>query len=248
MRNYLLLIVLLIACENESEKAPGKAQEIVDRAIANVGGEKFKKAIIDFDFRAHHYRSERNGGIFLYTRIKEDQDSHVEDRLGNEGFQRLINRSKVEVPDTMAAKYSGSINSVIYFALLPFGLNDEAVKKEYLGEVQLQNKDYHKIKVTFDEEGGGEDFDDVFIYWISKDDYEVDYLAYEFHTDGGGQRFRKAINPRVVNGLRFVDYINYKPEVEGLPVEKTDSLFLNNGLKQISEINLENIEVRYHKK
>jgi hypothetical protein len=252
MRKYILYLGLLMACENQSaqsnKQAPGKAQEIVDKAITRAGGDKFDKAIIDFDFREHHYRSERNDGIYLYTRIKEDVNGNVQDRLGNEGFQRFFNNTKVEVPDKMAVKYSNSINSVIYFALLPYGLNDEAVKKQYLGEVKLEDKDYHKIRVTFAAEGGGQDFEDVYIYWISKDDYEVDFLAYEFHTEGGGQRFRKAVNPRVINGIRFIDYINYKPKVEGLPVEKIDSLFLNNGLKQISEIVLENVEVRDQEK
>lgn len=252
MKKYLLFLGLVVACENQStqtdDQQSGKAQEIVDKAIANAGGDKFNKAIIDFDFREHHYRSERNGGIYSYTRIKKDSNMHVQDILNNEGFQRFINEANVEVPDTMAYKYSNSINSVIYFALLPYGLNDEAVRKEYLGEVTLQDKRYHKIRVTFSEEGGGEDYEDVFIYWISKDDYEVDFLAYEFHTEAGGQRFRKAVNPRIVNGIRFVDYINYKPGTEGLPVEQTDSLFLNDGLKQVSEINLKNIEVKYEKK
>lgn len=244
---FLFLVVLLMACENQSP--PGnKAQQVVDKAIANAGGDKFNNAIIDFDFREHHYRSDRNGGIYQYTRIKQDSAGRVQDILNNDGFQRIVNNAEVEVPDKMAARYSSSINSVIYFALLPYGLNDEAVKKEYLGEVNLEGKDYHKIRVTFAEEGGGEDFEDVYVYWISKDDYEIDYLAYDFHVDGGGQRFRKAVNPRIVNGIRFVDYINYKPEVEGLPVEKTDSLFLNNSLKQLSEINLKNIEVQYRNK
>lgn len=247
MRKYILFLGLLIACENQSTP-DNKAQQVVDKAIANAGGEKFDKAIIDFDFREHHYRSERNNGIYQYTRSREDSRGHVQDILNNEGFQRVVNNAKVEVPDTMAVKYSSSINSVIYFALLPYGLNDEAVKKEYLGEVELEGKNYHKIKVTFAEEGGGEDFEDVYIYWISKDDYKVDFLAYEYHNEGGGKRFRKAVNPRVINGIRFVDYINYKPEVENLPVEKADSLYLNNSLKKVSEIDLKNIEVRYRNK
>jgi hypothetical protein len=36
-------------------------------------------------------------------------------------------------------------------------------------------------------------------------------LAYNYITDGGGVRFRSAINKRRVNGLLVQDYINYAP-------------------------------------
>lgn len=244
--HLLLFSFILFACTSENDgnkKEVDEAQEIVDLAIEKSGGERFLKATIDFDFRKLHYRSEREGGKYTYYRVREDSTGKTEDILSNDGFIRKINGEEAFVHDTMAIKYSNSINSVIYFALLPYGLNDPAVNKEYLDKVELDNISYHKIKVTFDEEGGGEDFTDIFIYWINKDSLTIDYLAYEFFTEGGGQRFRKAINPRYVEGIRFVDYLNFKPVEEGMKIDNIDSLYKAEKLDKISEIILENIQV-----
>lgn len=93
-------------------------------------------------------------------------------------------------------------------------MNDKAVNKLYLGKVLIKGNEYYKIKVTFNEEGGGEDFEDVFVYWVQTGTFKVDYLAYSYAVNGGGIRFKEAYNERFVNGIRFVDYNNCKPENE----------------------------------
>ena len=121
---------------------------------------------------------------------------------------------------------------------LPFGLNDKAVNKTLLGEVKIKDKDYYKVKVTFDQDMGGEDFEDVYLYWFNKQTLKPDYLAYEFHVNGGGQRFREAFNERYVDSIRFVDYNNYKPKVKGTDIMDIDSLFEADGLELLSKIEL----------
>ncbi len=59
----------------------------------------------------------------------------------------------------------------------------------------------------------------------------------------GGFRFRKAFNESYVNGIRFVDYKNYKPKETITPIEELDMAFESNGLTEVSEIKLENIKV-----
>src|SRR5690606_31342387 len=121
------------------------------------------------------------------------------------GFVRFINEVRIALPDSTASKYANSINSVHYFVQLPYGLNDPAVKKKMMGEAEIDDEKYYEIQITFDEEGGGKDYEDIYMYWINKRNFTIDYLAYKFFTDKGGIRFRKAYNPRTVNGLRFVD-------------------------------------------
>ena len=67
------------------------------------------------------------------------------------------------------SSYSESLNSVIYFALLPYKLSDKAVKVSYKQDVSILGKDYFEIEVTFDVEGGGKDHDDKFYYWVDKE-------------------------------------------------------------------------------
>lgn len=240
---YCVLLLLSACSTRDSSPAGGKqdqAQGIIDRAIAAHGGERFEDLGIAFDFRDRHYTAVRQGGVYTYTRSFTDSTGQVEDRLSNEGLVRKVNGRPVNLPEERKAAFSRSVNSVVYFALLPFGLNDPAVRKQYLGEVTIKQQPYHKVKITFAREGGGKDYEDEFIYWINQKTHVVDYLAYSFLTDGGGQRFRQAYQPQQVAGLRFQQYINYEP-AQPAKLEELDKLFEAGQLKELSRIELENI-------
>lgn len=245
MKHLLFCLAFLLIAMSCKQEQSFSAQVIVDNAIEVSGGEKIKNSTISFDFRDIHYKALRKNGIFQYERIFNDSLGQIRDVLSNDGFKRYVNEKKVTVIDSMAAKYARSVNSVHYFIVLPFGLNDAAVNKELLGEVTIKNRTYYKIKVTFSQEGGGDDYEDVFVYWIGKKDFKVDYLAYSYldsPTDFG-MRFREAYNERYVNGLRFVDYKNYKPEDDRTNLLSLDSLFDAGKLKLLSKIENENIVV-----
>ena len=83
----------------------------------------------------------------------------------------------------------------------------------------------------------------MFIYWINKKSYEVEYLAYSFHVNGGGVRFRKAYNERDIEGVRFVDYENYKPKDNSTKLSELENLFRQNKLELLSKIELKNVKV-----
>ncbi|WP_055443507.1 DUF6503 family protein [Lacinutrix himadriensis] len=240
---YLIVVcILFIACKTEKVET---ANSIIDKAIEVAGGEKFVDAEIVFDFRDKQYTAIRKNEIYQYEREFKDATQVIRDVLNNEGFKRFINNEEVVVADTMSVKYAASVNSVHYFALLPYGLNDAAVIKEDLGSVSIKGKNYHKIKVTFQQEGGGEDFEDVFLYWVNTETYTVDYLAYSYQEASGvGIRFREAYNVRTINGLRFVDYNNLKPKDESLNLLDTDKAFEAGNLKLLSKIELKNITVK----
>lgn len=239
---YLILVLLsffLVSCQ---PKEPS-AQEIVDKAIEVSGGERYKQFDLEFDFRDKHYRVKRDNGLYRYERHFKDSLGNVKDIVTNDGFERYINDTLVKVADSMAFKYTNSVNSVQYFILLPHGLNDPAVNKTYLGKSNVKGIDYHKVKITFQQEGGGKDFEDVFVYWINADNFKVDYLAYSYITDGGGMRFREAYNERYIGGIRFVDYNNYKPKNKDIPLEDLAKALEEGSLELLSKIENENITV-----
>ena len=90
-----------------------------------------------------------------------------------------------------------------------------------------------------------DDFDDSFVYWINKETYLIEYLAYSYSTDGGGKRFRVMINPRDVNRLKIVDYINYEPKDLDVPIEEYNRYYEEGGLHELSRIENENVKVTY---
>ena len=130
MKYFAVFIALLFYGCSFNSTDP---QEIVDKAIEKAGGEKFQKSTIAFDFRNRHYVTRRNYGIFSHERIFKDSTNTIHDFLTNDGFRRQVNNEEVIVPDSMAVKYSNSVNSTIYFALLPFGLDAPAVIKKLMG-------------------------------------------------------------------------------------------------------------------
>ncbi len=237
----LCLSIWITGCKEED------AQQIIDNAITVAGGNLYLNSTIEFDFRERHYLAIRNGGKFSYERIfKNDKDSTqlIHDFVSNDGFRRMINDSLVEVADTMKVKYTASVNSVLYFALLPYGLNDPSVNKKLLPETELEGKHYYKIEITFQQAGGGEDFEDTFLYWIDKSDYSIGYLAYSFQENGVPDcRFRKAVNARVIDGIRFYDFINYSPP-KNSPLLEMENLYKKGLLKQLSRIENTNVVVK----
>ncbi|MEO2064438.1 MAG: DUF6503 family protein [Christiangramia sp.] len=241
---YLITALFAVSCAHTEEKPT--ADDIVNEAIEASGGESYNDATISFRFRDMEYKSVRKGGTYLYERFQKDSaDNLITDELSNEGFERKINDSLVQLPDSLKQKYSNSVNSVHYFVQLPYGLNAEAANKELIGKDTIDGKEYYEIKVTFDAEGGGTDHEDEYVYWIDTQHYEVDYLAYNYEVNGGGVRFRKAYNPRTVGGIRFVDYENYKYDDLAVKLSKLDSLFTAGKLQKVSTIQTEAIEVTH---
>ncbi|NMM49656.1 DUF6503 family protein [Marinigracilibium pacificum] len=240
-----VLVWIFSACtghKNQTEEL-NKASNIINETIKAHGMDKLENGKLSFIFRNGHYTMENNSGIFRYERLISKNDSVYQDIITNDGFVRKFQGDTLKLTSTEEAKYKNGLNAVIYFASLPKSLSDAAVKADYLGDMNLKGNDYYKIRVTFNENGGGKDYDDVFVYWVNKDTDLVDYLAYEYHTDGGGMRFREAFNKREVNGVVVQDYKNYKPLVDGIMVQDMDELFLNGDIELVSEIKSEEPEV-----
>jgi hypothetical protein len=236
-----LLIITLIwsSCDQRTE-----AEKIVDASIEAHGGKTYEQSKIDFDFRNIHYTIFKTPSAFEYIREFTDSTGTVKDVLNNSGFVRTVNGIKIDtLTEERVGAFSRSINSVAYFAFLPYGLNDAAAMKTYLGEAEIKGEKYHSVKVTFVPEGGGEHYEDEFLYWFGMEDHLMDYMAYSYHTDGGGVRMREVSAVDEVGGIRFQNYLNLKPEDKNTPVEKMLELYNSGNLELLSEIKLENILV-----
>jgi hypothetical protein len=234
----LFITFAVISCDNNP------AQQIVDDAIETHGGKAYETLDVEFDFRNRHYTATRKQGAFVYTREFKDSTGTIKDVLNNDGLKRYRGDSLIDITDERRKAFTNSVNSVVYFALLPFGLNDEPVIKEWVEQTTVKGEPYDVVRVTFKPHGAGKDHEDVFLYWIHQNKKTMDYFAYSYLSDGGGIRFREALNPRKVGGILFQDYINYKPSDESIPVDSLQTLFTNKKLEKLSEINMENVKSR----
>ena len=230
-----LVAVTLMSCSTSPEKS--SAQKIIDSTIAAYGGKAWEDLHLKFKFRNHNYHLYRNQGQFRYVRKALDSAAPYIDSLWSDGrFTRHQNKVVVQLIDSLKKVYSSSVNSVLYFIQIPYVLNDAAVIKTQLPDQLINGKVYHSIKITFQQKGGGKDFEDEFRYWIDPKTFSIDYLAYNYLTDGGGTRFRVAYNQRDIGPIRVQDYRNLKPEKTFTPLDSLPKLFDRGKLQQLSVI------------
>jgi len=234
--------IFFASCQTPLTPTP---EEIIAKSVEAYGfdSDRFE---ISFDFREYHYFLKRNGASFTYTRQTIKNDQVIFDRMSSEEpLKRKVNDTLISLQDSLQNLYSNSLNSVMYFFQLPKPLQDPAVKAELLNPSTINGQTYWTIKITFNQEGGGEDFQDEYRYWISQEDYKIAYLAYNYLTDGGGTRFRKAQNAREINGIGIQDYVNYKPYQKFISLDSLPQLFEKDSLIEVSLIENKNIKVTF---
>ncbi|MEO9477823.1 MAG: DUF6503 family protein [Cyclobacteriaceae bacterium] len=240
-RNILILTtaILFTACAEQQV-----AQNIIDQSIVAHGMNRLQGKSVSFDFRDKTYEVIRNGQRVIYSRMFRTDSSEVKDVLVNStDFCRLEDGDTVSLTEEWKKRYGASVNSVLYFFQVPLVLNDPAAKKRYLGKTMIGSEQYYAINVRFQEQNGGEDHDDEFMYWINTETLLVDFFAYSYSTEGGGVRFREATERVDRSGMKFQNYINYKVEL-GTKLTDIPALYDKGGLEKLSLIENEKILVR----
>ncbi len=217
---------------------------LIERAIAAQGIDRLGERTVSFRFRQRDYSAAFAAGRFVYTRSQVVEGDTLVDTLTYSGLVRYRNGTYEPLTPKDSAAYANSVNSVIYFALLPRFLRDPAVVSDYLGQVRIGDQTYHKLTVGFRPEGGGKDYEDEYVYWFDTSDFSMDYLAYNYLTDGGGARFRSAYNVRYVDSIRFADYLNWKPRNDRRDVQRFDSLYQAGLLDTLSRIETKGVALR----
>ena len=238
--------ILLFACGDNDQTIThaDRSQEIVDQSIEWIGGQILDRAEISFDFRDQSLTYFNDQGSFRYTRIFRDTAGNtITDTLTNHDFIRYRNAQKLDLTEDEKSTLKGGVNSIIYFAFLPYKLNDPGVHKEYIGQVTIDGRMYEKVRVTFPENEGTDAHTDVYYYYFDPEDYSLDYLAYDFEENGGGIRFRSAYNVRNIDELIVQDYINYLADPDSVDFSQIETYYNNGQLEELSRVELKNIKV-----
>ena len=237
----LLFCVVGAACEQ-----PDPAMEAVRSSIEAHGGDLFEAMEARFTFRDAHFTVWRQDGAFRYERVYTDEGgSVIREWMTNQETGREVDGEPRPLSAQERAAVETAVNSVVYFGFLPFRLLDDAARHRDLGTTEFEGRTYRKVEVTFEQEGGGADWEDRFVYWFDDQEHTLDYLAYRYYRDGGGTRFRRAVNRRNVGGLLLQDYENYTAAAgEVDDIADYDRLAARGELQLVSTIPLEGVEVR----
>ena len=242
-----VLVTLIGAC-SAPESLPS-AEAVIDSARAAHGASVLDQALVTFKFRGDAYRVRQDGGAFHYRRAYTDSLGRpVVEGLTNDGHYRVVEGDTVSLSPSERGAVETTVNSVAYFALLPEPLGDPAVQPTYSGRDTIDGVPYHRVDVTFQQEGGGSDWQDVFVYWFRTDTYAMDYLAYAFGQGPGeeaGTRFREAHNVRRRTGVRVADYHNYTADtLTADQMARYPALLESDALELVSEIEIDSVQVR----
>jgi hypothetical protein len=245
----LLVLGLLVPGGCQSPPAPPSAAAIVDSARAAHGASVLDSAVVTFTFRGDTYRIRQNGARYHYRRAYTDSLGRaVVDGLTNDGPYRVIEGDTVSLSAAERDDVHTTVNSVTYFALLPAPLGDPAVQPTYSGRDTIGGVPYHRVNVTFRQQGGGKDWQDVFMYWFRTDTYAMDYLAYAYGQgpdEESGTRFREAYNVRRRHGVRLADYYNYTSDtLSAEHMAQYPDLLARDAVRLVSRVELDSVQVR----
>ncbi len=245
----LLALGLLVPGGCQSPPAPPSAAAVVDSARAAHGASVLDRAVVTFTFRGDTYRVRQDDGRYHYRRTSTDSLGRtVVEGLTNEGVYRVVEDDTVSLSASERDAVETTVNSVTYFALLPEPLGDPAVQPTYSGRDTIDGVPYHRVRVTFQREGGGKDWQDVFMYWFRTDTHAMDYLAYAFGQEPDeepGTRFREAYNVRRINDVRMADYHNYTVDtLSAAQMAQYPDLWARDALQLVSRVELDSVQVR----
>ena len=236
----LLALVQLAALPAAASVEEGK--KLIRQAIEAHGQNAFGDASFAFSFRGVPYRVARSNGLYRYERTVTTQGTAVHEVLQNSGFTASVAGNVLTLSPRVQGSRERSLNSVVYFASLPYVLEDRAVQPRAVGEVEIGERRYRVVEVRFAREGGGVDHDDVFRYWFDAESGRLDYLAYRFHTNKGGVRFRVATEHPVVGGVTFIQWDNYGVDDKSLDLKSLPERWRSGKLPKLSTIRLDSIK------
>ena len=196
-------------------------------------------------FRLRHHRN----GRFHYRRALTDSlGRSVVEGLTNDGPYRVVDGDTMSLGPDGRAEVETAVNSVAYFARLPAPLDDSAVQATHRGRDTIDGTPYHRIEVTFQQEDGGRDWQDIFLYWFHADTYAMNYFAYAYGLgpdEETGTRFRAADNIRRRGGVRIADYDNYTADtLSPNQMHRYPDLLARDALRYVSRVALDSVEVR----
>lgn len=232
-----LILLLSFCCTKCSVSTQNSAAKWIEKTNIAHGTTNLKGHNLRFTFREYQYGLTQKKHQKLYSRTRFiGSDTLTDTLLNGSDFGRWVNDKPIRLPDSLKQRYAESINSVLYFIQIPRVLKDAAVQSSFVGEENIQGEPYIRLKVTFQQDGGGVDYQDEYRYWIHQKTHLIDFLAYRFYSGKGGTRFRKVSHRERVNGMVFQDYENFSSPTPFSPLDSIASLYTKGKLKKVSDI------------
>ncbi len=221
--------------------------EIVVRAIEHHGGELYRRSetALRLCSRSGCYqiRSRVDGGLFDHRVSGPYRGGQRTVRITNDSVSLESNGVPEPVPPEATQALRDWVMARVYFAFLPYRLDDPDVRYRDLGVERWRGRPLHRVKIGF-AAGSSTDADDEYLYWFDPETARLEQFAYSFAGDPGGLRFRRLSNYRRVGGILFFDQENLGVEGPGLGVDQIAPGFVRDRMRPVSEVTLRDVRVR----
>ncbi len=180
-----------------SEEKEGQA--LLEKCIAAHGGlAKWKS------FEGLEYNLDDNGKqVYQLTHLK-DRRAYLKSKTYEVGFDGKVAWALPDVSEISGKSAAFYYNLDFYFIGVPFLLKDPGVNVSYEGEVNVSEKEYESLKITF---GSGVGFtpEDVYYLYLDPETYVLQILTYSisyFDSENAGINSAKVYSDyRAVQGL-----------------------------------------------
>ena len=199
------------------------AEELVARSIEFHGGKAYEGREISFRICSksgcYDVTTEVDEGLFSH-RVTGPHGRTV--RATNDALTMWVGGDRVPVPAGEEQRWRDWVNARIYFALLPYRLQDSSVRLRDLGTEDWWGHSLRKVEVTF-EPGSSTEADDVFLYWFDPRSARLVQFAYSYDGDPDGLRFRELFEYRRVDGILFspwlAPHLHFNVLLDGVPTD-----------------------------
>lgn len=237
-----MIMIVFTSCQrNDTKKVEITGKNILDTCIKHQGGSIFNASKITFTTKDVGYEMINYEDKVKYTMTKSFKDGlHIVtyDRGFVQYFRNDTLREKSSY-NNLVVNYR--LEKFLYTLSIPFNLTFNGTKVERLEDVKIRSTDYYSLHITFAKVEGIPE--NQFILYINKENNQMEYLTLKYDLLGVPISFRKFINPRVINGVLFQDFISFTTTNEAPVLEEIYKEYNRATLKDSKPVTFKNIEV-----
>ncbi len=242
-RLILLLIVLTISASCKKEPTYS-ALQILQKSSDSAGYSILKNSEITFNIKDFHYKINRRGHDVEYI-VERTQDTTTYLATYRNGLTEYFVNTEKQPPGTYELFTNTRLEGLVNSLSIPHIFLDYGVKAQREEDVTIRQKTYFTLNVSITNPDPEKE-DDIFILYIDKETFLVDYFADQYQLTGNKKLFRRLYNSRYVNGVRFYDQYVYISRVDDTPLELLYSNFNIGAVQSTNNFELQNITVTPH--
>ena len=243
LKFIIVLFLTFTSCRDDATQI--NAKQLLEKTIIASGGDKFFNSKIQFDLDILHYDIYRKNNISNFE-ITRQVDSIVYKATYNNGdMAYYVNDEKQEKSMSSILFLNTYLKGFIYLSSIPHILKQNSVLLSRLNDVKIENTNYYTLYVTYKELEDYPQAQDEFYLYINPETNYIDFYAQKHYLTGDKMLFKKAINSRTINGIRFSDYkvLYLKSKTNNYALKEFYKLYNKNELTTHGEIKFQNVEV-----